>query len=112
MTRRQKQLIEFIGIYQDKHGISPSYDEMAEGLGLKSKSGVHRLVRALEEMGHIVHHHHRARAISIIKVDPTPEDAGIYYHLVGICKASRDGDERALSLRIAQAERFITGSTA
>lgn len=74
MTRKQKQLLDFIGNYAITHdGVAPSYDEMKAALNLKSKSGVHRLVLALAEAGHIERRPHRARAIELIAVENRPD---------------------------------------
>ncbi|MEX2454924.1 MAG: repressor LexA, partial [Rhodospirillaceae bacterium] len=49
LTRKQHELLTFIDTHLHAHGVSPSYDEMKEALNLKSKSGIHRLITALEE---------------------------------------------------------------
>ncbi len=69
LTRKQFELLRYINDYQHKQGFSPSYDEMKEALTLRSKSGVHRLIRALEERGAIRRRPHRARSIEIL-IDP------------------------------------------
>ncbi len=69
-TRQQRELLSFIQKYQDEHGICPSYEEMKAGVGLKARSGIHRLIEALEERGAIRRLHYRARAIEIVKADP------------------------------------------
>lgn len=68
VTARQRDLLQFIISYTDKHGYTPSYDEMKEGLGLRSKSGIHRMIRALEEREIIACRHNRARAIEVLSV--------------------------------------------
>lgn len=71
LTHMQAQLLAFIGQFQDENnGVSPSFEEMKEGLGLHSKSGVHRLIEALEERGRITRRHNRARAIEILGEAP------------------------------------------
>lgn len=68
LTHMQAQLLNFIGKFQDENnGVSPSFEEMKQELGLASKSGVHRLIAALEERGRIVRCHNRARAIEIVE---------------------------------------------
>ena len=62
LTRKQHELLLFIHKRLSADGVSPSFDEMKEALGLASKSGVHRLVSALEERGFIRRLPHRARA--------------------------------------------------
>lgn len=74
MTRKQKQLLDFIGNYAITHdGVCPSYEEMKRALNLRSKSGVHRLVLALEEAGHLARRPHRARAIELVAVENRPD---------------------------------------
>lgn len=67
LTFQQEKLLKFIIDYQKKNNITPSFDEMKDGLDLKSKSGIHRIVSALEERGYIKKLNNRARAIEIIK---------------------------------------------
>jgi repressor LexA len=67
LTRKQLILLEFIDKKINQNGISPSFDEMKEALNLKSKSGIHRLIMALEERGFIRRLPHRARALEVIK---------------------------------------------
>jgi SOS-response transcriptional repressor LexA len=69
LTRSQKECLAFIEGYIKQHDCPPSYDEIAEGLGLKSKSGVHRLVHALAERGHIILSPNRARSIDLVSGD-------------------------------------------
>ncbi|MEO1562428.1 MAG: transcriptional repressor LexA [Pseudomonadota bacterium] len=73
LTRKQLQLLEFIHNRMQKDGVPPSFDEMKEALDLRSKSGIHRLITALEERGFIRRLAHRARAIEIVKM-PDPND--------------------------------------
>ena len=72
LTAKQHELIRFIQERLEETGISPSFEEMKDALDLKSKSGVHRLISALEERGFIRRLPNRARALEVIKV---PEDA-------------------------------------
>ncbi len=72
LTAKQHELIRFIQERLAETGISPSFEEMKEALDLKSKSGVHRLISALEERGFIRRLPNRARALEVIK---QPEDA-------------------------------------
>jgi repressor LexA len=73
LTKKQKNLLIFINEKLKRTGISPSYDEMRMSLNLKSKSGIHRLISALEERGFIKRLPHKARALEVIKL---PENAG------------------------------------
>jgi len=72
LTAKQNELLRFIQQRLAETGISPSFEEMKEALDLKSKSGVHRLISALEERGFIRRLANRARALEVIKM---PEDA-------------------------------------
>ena len=72
LTAKQHALIRFIQQRLEDTGISPSFEEMKEALDLKSKSGVHRLISALEERGFIRRLPNRARALEVVKL---PEDA-------------------------------------
>lgn len=75
LTRKQRDLLEFIAKRMQKDGVPPSFDEMKEALDLRSKSGIHRLITALEERGFIRRLAHRARAIEIVKM-PEAMEAG------------------------------------
>ncbi|MBO9670707.1 MAG: transcriptional repressor LexA [Sphingobium sp.] len=68
LTAKQQQLLMYIKQHLDKGGISPSFEEMKEALDLKSKSGIHRLISALEERGFIRRLANRARALEILKL--------------------------------------------
>jgi repressor LexA len=68
LTQKQHDLLIFIDKRLNKNGISPSYDEMKDALGLASKSGIHRLITALEERGFIRRLPHRARALEILQM--------------------------------------------
>ncbi|WGF86357.1 transcriptional repressor LexA [Marinivivus vitaminiproducens] len=67
LTRRQRQLLATIEEHQRLYGVTPSYEEMRLALGLGSKSGVHRLILALEERGHLRRLPNRARAVEIVR---------------------------------------------
>ncbi|HHN68185.1 MAG TPA: transcriptional repressor LexA [Thermopetrobacter sp.] len=71
LTRKQYELLMFIHQRMKEAGIPPSFEEMKEALGLRSKSGIHRLITALEERGYIRRLPHRARALEIIKLPDT-----------------------------------------
>jgi repressor LexA len=68
LTRKQHELLLFINNRLQDTGISPSFDEMKAALGLRSKSGIHRLITALEERGFIRRLAHRARALEVLKL--------------------------------------------
>ncbi|MFD2738665.1 transcriptional repressor LexA [Sulfitobacter aestuarii] len=73
LTRKQLDLLAFIHKRVQRDGVPPSFDEMKLALDLRSKSGIHRLITALEERGFIRRLAHRARAIEIVKL---PESLG------------------------------------
>ncbi|MCF6220418.1 MAG: transcriptional repressor LexA [Robiginitomaculum sp.] len=79
LTQKQHDLLIFIDKRLKKNSISPSYDEMKDALGLASKSGIHRLITALEERGFIARLPHRARALEILRLPgqeaPTAKNA-------------------------------------
>ena len=73
LTKKQNELLKFIYEKQREHGLSPSFDEMKDALGLRSKSGIHRMIIALEERGFIKKLPNRARALEIIKLPKNNE---------------------------------------
>ena len=72
LTKKQKNLLIYINKKIRSTGVSPSYEEMKDSLNLKSKSGIHRLISALEERGFVKRLAHKARALEVIKL---PENA-------------------------------------
>ena len=74
LTAKQRELLLFIDARLKEGGISPSFDEMREALDLKSKSGVHRLISALEERGFIRRLPNRARALEVVKLPEQPSN--------------------------------------
>ncbi len=76
LTRKQLELLEYINGRLQIDGVSPSFEEMKKGLGLSSKSGVHRLILALEERGFIRRLANRARALEVLKMPQTLEAGG------------------------------------
>ena len=77
LTRKQKELLDYLTAHAEMSEVSPSFDEMRDALGLASKSGIHRLVSGLEERGYIRRLANRARAIKILKpVTPAAADLG------------------------------------
>lgn len=74
LTAKQRDLLLYINTHMDGTDIAPSFEEMKNALGLKSKSGIHRLISALVERGYIERLPHRARALRILQL---PEDAKI-----------------------------------
>jgi len=78
LTKKQKNLLLFINKKLRSSGVSPSYEEMKQSLNLKSKSGIHRLISALEERGFIRRMPHKARALEVIKLPETASANDIY----------------------------------
>ena len=76
LTRKQRDLLEFIHARVQRDGVPPSFDEMKDALDLRSKSGIHRLITALEERGFIRRLAHRARAVEILKMPEAMEKPG------------------------------------
>ena len=68
LTRKQLELLDFIRVRMDVDGVPPSFDEMKEALDLRSKSGIHRLIMALEERGFIRRLPNRARALEVLRL--------------------------------------------
>jgi len=78
LTKKQKNLLLYINKKIRSTGISPSYEEMKDSLNLKSKSGIHRLISALEERGFIRRLPHKARALEVLKLPETASANDIY----------------------------------
>ena len=88
LTRKQHELIRFIQTRLEETGVSPSFEEMKEALDLKSKSGVHRLISALEERGFIRRLPNRARALEVLR---NPEDITRSLPRTAAARAANDG---------------------
>ena len=78
LTKKQKNLLLYINKKIRSTGVSPSYEEMKNSLNLKSKSGIHRLITALEERGFINRLAHKARALEVLKLPETASANDIY----------------------------------
>ena len=78
LTKKQKNLLLYINKKIRSSGVSPSYEEMKNSLNLKSKSGIHRLISALEERGFIRRLAHKARALEVLKLPETASANDIY----------------------------------
>jgi repressor LexA len=68
LTRKQYELLVYIDSHLKQTGFSPSFEEMKDALNLRSKSGIHRLISALEERGYLARRHHRARALDVLRL--------------------------------------------
>ena len=78
LTKKQRNLLLFINKKIRSTGVSPSYEEMKDSLNLKSKSGIHRLISALQERGFIKRLAHKARALEVLKLPETASANDIY----------------------------------
>lgn len=111
LTRKQHQLLIFINERLNATGVAPSFDEMKEALGLKSKSGIHRLISGLEERGFIRRLAHRARALEVLRL---PEDTGVGTPAAPVGKPDRFAPQvieggRDTAVRPVTAPSEITG---
>ncbi len=101
LTAKQRELLLFIDGRLKQDGVSPSFDEMREALDLKSKSGVHRLISALEERGFIRRLPNRARALEVVKLPDTRPSATVSPIRPAVPAAANDTLEIPLHGRIA-----------
>ena len=98
LTKKQKNLLLFINKKLRASGVSPSYEEMKQSLNLKSKSGIHRLISALEERGFIRRLPHKARALEVIKLPETASANDIYNSFSpSVIKGGLDSDDNKKS---------------
>lgn len=109
LTRKQYDLLHFIHGRMQKDGVPPSFDEMKDALDLRSKSGIHRLITALEERGFIRRLAHRARAIEIIKL-PESLEAGFTPDVIDGDRPERPA--RAMGIEAASVELEVMGRIA
>lgn len=92
LTKKQLELLTFIHARVSEDGVPPSFDEMKDALQLASKSGIHRLVSALEERGYIRRLPNRARAVEIVRMpDVTPASSGFNPKVIEGGRKSVDG---------------------
>jgi len=101
LTAKQRELLMFIDQRLGQTGISPSFDEMREALDLKSKSGVHRLISALEERGFIRRLPNRARALEVMKLPELRPNATVTQLRPAAPAPANDTVELLLAERIA-----------
>ncbi len=89
LTKKQKELFDYLKDYISSNQISPSFEEMKEAVNLKSKSGIHRLITSLEQRGFIKRLKHRARAMEIVEKDfnDYPNGNSINIPLIGAIAA-------------------------
>ena len=110
LTRKQYDLLHFIHKRLQKDGVPPSFDEMKEALDLRSKSGIHRLITALEERGFIRRLAHRARAIEIVRLPESLENAGFQPSVIHGGRPERPA--AALPIEAASVELPVMGRIA
>jgi repressor LexA len=114
LTKKQLDLLDFIQTRLQRDGVPPSFDEMKEALDLRSKSGIHRLITALEERGFIRRLAHRARAIEIVKLpdalsdkhaarSPAPATAGFAPRVIDGDRPDSPPPSRALAVQTIEA---------
>ncbi|WP_322889236.1 MULTISPECIES: transcriptional repressor LexA [unclassified Yoonia] len=101
LTKKQLDLLAFIHTRVQRDGVPPSFDEMKEALDLRSKSGIHRLITALEERGFIRRLAHRARALEIVKLPDSMLGSGFQPRVI-------EGDKPA---RIPPAAMMVEGGS-
>ena len=99
LTKKQKNLLLYINKKIRSTGVSPSYEEMKISLNLKSKSGIHRLISALEERGFIRRLAHKARALEVLKLPETASANDIYNSFSpSVIKGGLDSENRKKSI--------------
>ena len=104
LTRKQLELLDFIRQRIDVDGVPPSFDEMKDALDLKSKSGIHRLITALEERGFIRRLAHRARALEILKLPEAMDRPGFQPRVIAGDKPDAPPPRPAAALDIARVD--------
>jgi repressor LexA len=104
LTRKQLELLDFIRQRVEVDGVPPSFDEMKDALDLKSKSGIHRLITALEERGFIRRLAHRARALEILKLPEAMEKPGFQPKVIAGDKPAPTPRRPAAALEITQVD--------
>ena len=98
LTKKQKNLLLYINKKIRSTGVSPSYEEMKNSLNLKSKSGIHRLISALQERGFIKRLAHKARALEVLKLPETASANDIYNSFSpSVIKGGLDNDSERQS---------------
>jgi len=103
LTRKQYELLVFVDRRLRETGISPSFDEMKDALGLQSKSGIHRLITGLEERGFIRRLPHRARALEVLRLPENMEPPAA---------GGRPGSREKFAPNVIQADFRMPGSSA
>ena len=113
LTKKQLDLLAFIHKRVQRDGVPPSFDEMKEALDLRSKSGIHRLITALEERGFIRRLAHRARAIEVVKLPDSMTGTGFSPRVINGDKPDTPPPAAALPVTtIAATELPVMGKIA
>ena len=111
LTKKQKNLLLFINKKLRSSGVSPSYEEMKSSLNLKSKSGIHRLISALEERGFIKRLAHKARALEVIKLPETASANDIYNSFSpSVIKGGLDSEQEPGGVEIPVLGKIAAGT--
>jgi len=109
LTQKQKDLLMFINDRLQQAGVPPSFDEMKDALNLKSKSGIHRLITALEERGFIRRLPHRARALEVLKLPGSENDGPREQGPPKL--TSVDGNKNTTAERLRPSSTIVDSST-
>ena len=112
LTRKQRDLLAFIHRRMQRDGVPPSFDEMKDALDLRSKSGIHRLITALEERGFIRRLAHRARAIEITRLPDDLAAGATFVPRVIEGDAGKPARSRAMTVSIDARELPVMGRIA
>ncbi len=111
LTKKQKNLLLFINKKLRSSGVSPSYEEMKFSLNLKSKSGIHRLISALEERGFIKRLPHKARALEVVKLPETASANDIYNSFSpSVIKGGLDSENENKDLEVPVLGKIAAGT--
>jgi repressor LexA len=112
LTRKQLQLLDFINKRMERDGVPPSFDEMKDALDLRSKSGIHRLITALEERGFIRRLPHRARALEIVKLPDAMGKPGFTPRVIEGDRPKSAPPRAAMQVEAAATELEVMGRIA
>ena len=111
LTKKQKNLLVFINKKIRSSGISPSYEEMKNSFNLKSKSGIHRLISALEERGFVKRLAHKARALEVVKLPENASANDIFNSFTpSVIKGGLDKNEEAKSTDVSVLGSIAAGT--
>jgi repressor LexA len=112
LTRKQLELLELINSRMQRDGVPPSFDEMKDALSLRSKSGIHRLITALEERGFIRRLAHRARAIEVVRMPETSDQRFEPRVIDGGARPAPQPPRRAMAVSATSLELPVMGRIA